>query len=459
MRIPRIITFLPVLLLLAAPGFAKKQEKPKEVKPGMNFFSVDQDIQLGKEASAQIEREVEVLPNKELTAYVEGIGRKLLAHAGQVPFPFTFKVVNDPSINAFALPGGPCYVNTGLIAAADSEAQVAGVLGHEIGHVLLRHGTNQASRANIFQMAAQLGGAMASSKGGILGSLAEAGIGLGANGVLMKFSRTAETQSDLVGARMLQAAGWNPLELARFFEKLEAESGKGGKVQEWFSSHPNPGNRVKTIQDDMRFYPKKNYTNGDDATFQRMKAIVKGIPAPKPKAQGAQISGNGQAPNTQAPNGFRVVRTPGYAVAVPQAWGQQIEQNQVNATLAPKDGVVQGQNGQLDVGFGALIAFSQHRAQNIADNTKALVQDMTQSNPTLKVTGQSQAVRIDNLDALITPLEAGESGIKRGDRERIALITVQHPQALFHMVLVAPSSVWSQAEPQFQAIVQSLRFQ
>ncbi len=228
---------------LCAGAAALAGAQPRELKPGWNLFTKEQDIQLGKEAAAEVEKQVQVVDNKPLSEYFQKIGQKLVATGMAGDFPYTFHVVLDPSINAFALPGGPTFMNTGLIAAADNEAQIAGVVAHEISHVALRHGTNQASKANFLQIAAMLGGAFLGKGGsGMLGQLSQLGIGLGANSVLLKFSRNAERDADISGARIMNAAGYNPIEMARFFEKLEAQSGNG--IQ-FFSDHPNPGNRLR----------------------------------------------------------------------------------------------------------------------------------------------------------------------------------------------------------------------
>src|SRR5437879_3309064 len=165
-----------LFLLASSALFAQLQQ----FKPGFNLFSKEQDVQLGKEAAAQVEKQMEVVRNPELQAYIERIGKRLAAQPQAGGFPYTFKVVKDPSINAFALPGGPTFVNTGLIAAADNEDQLAGVMAHEISHVALRHGTNQASKANLLQIPAALAGALIGN-GSLMGQLAQLGIGLGFN--------------------------------------------------------------------------------------------------------------------------------------------------------------------------------------------------------------------------------------------------------------------------------------
>ncbi len=267
------VIVMAVLTFALQPGLGQLHR----FKPGFNFFTRDQDIQLGKEAAAKIEKQVEVVNDKELNAYINLIGSKLAAQSQAGKYPYTFKVVNDPSINAFALPGGPTFVNTGLITAVDNEAQLAGVLAHEISHVALRHGTNQASKANLIQLPALLA-SKAVRSGSMLAQLSQLGIGLGANSVLLKFSRTAENQADLLGAQVAAQAGYNPVEIALFFKKLESEGGARGP--QFFSDHPNPGNRMKAIENEMRYIPQKSYS-GDTGQLARMKAIIAKLPAPK----------------------------------------------------------------------------------------------------------------------------------------------------------------------------------
>jgi predicted Zn-dependent protease len=253
----------------------------REPRPGFNLFSKEQDVQLGKEAAAQVEKEFELVQNAELQRYIDSIGSKLTRSKRAADFPYTFKVVSDDSINAFALPGGPMFIHTGLIKAAENEAQLAGVMAHEISHVALRHGTNQASKANLIQLPALLGSQLAGK--GLIGSLAQMGIGLGANSVLLNFSRGAETQADTNGALMMSDAGYNPMEMARFFEKLEAESGKRGRVAQFFSSHPNPGNRVKSVESLVQQLPRQQFSTGDNSGLGRAQAIVYKLPPPKKK--------------------------------------------------------------------------------------------------------------------------------------------------------------------------------
>ena len=262
--------FVIFMLSLTAVTLAAQSKK---LRPGFNLFSKEQDVQLGKESAAEVEKKMKVVDNSELQAYIGIVGKKLTSSADAGEFPYSFKVVVDKSINAFALPGGPMYIHTGLLAAADNESQMAGVMAHEVSHVALRHGTNQASKQQMLQLPAMLVG-QASGSGGLLGTLSQLGINLGANSVLLKFSRSAETEADLLGTRLMHNAGYNPTELANFFRKLETEGGNQNKLVEMFmASHPNPGNRVQAVQKEAKSLPTRTY-NGETGQFRSMQALV-----------------------------------------------------------------------------------------------------------------------------------------------------------------------------------------
>jgi predicted Zn-dependent protease len=267
-----LLSFLS-LSLLAAQG-------PTKLRPGFNLFSKDQDIQLGKESAAEVRKQMTVIDDPFLTSYVSRIGQRLASapEARDSGFPFTFAVVADPTINAFALPGGPMFINTGLLKAVDNEAQLAGVMGHEMSHVILRHGTNQASKAQLIQLPALL--ASQAAGGSLLGKLTQAGIGLGANSVLLKFSRGAESQADLMGSHLMAESGYDPIQMAKFFEKLNQQGGARGP--QFLSDHPNPGNREQAIQKEVGRLPTRKY-NYQTGAFERMKQVAAKIKEPPPK--------------------------------------------------------------------------------------------------------------------------------------------------------------------------------
>jgi predicted Zn-dependent protease len=254
---------------------------PTELRPGFNLFTKQQDIQLGRELAAQVRKQKTIVDDPLLISYVNAVGRHLMQsrEAKGSGFPFTFEVIADPSINAFALPGGPMFINTGLLKAVDNEAQLAAAMSHEMSHVILRHGTNQASKVNLIEIPVALAAQMTNSNS-LMGQLAEIGINLGANSVLLKFSRTDESQADLMGSHIMAEEGYDPRQMAKFFEKLNAKGDLG--AMQFFSDHPNPENRSKAINEEADRLPQRSYRY-QTGEFSRMKKEVANIHEPPPR--------------------------------------------------------------------------------------------------------------------------------------------------------------------------------
>src|SRR5213593_3050709 len=189
----------------------------RDPKPGFNLFSPQQDIQVGQEAKAKVAAEQPVVQNEQLTGYLTDLLKRLAnTPHGKSEFPYEIHAIASKDINAFALPGGPIYVYTGLIGEAGNEAELAGVIAHEMSHVKLRHGTHQASEAYLVELPLALAGKAAG--GGILGQLEQLGITLGFNSILLKMSRSAESEADYNGALTMADADYNPLAMAEFFQ-------------------------------------------------------------------------------------------------------------------------------------------------------------------------------------------------------------------------------------------------
>lgn len=245
----------------------------RSIKPGFNLFTPQQDIQLGQQAKAEVERTKPILRDGEMVSYLNQLGARLAKSPLAGNFPFTYEVVKDKNINAFALPGGPVFVNTATFAAAQNEAQLAGVLAHEMSHVALRHGTHEATKGQAVQILAVLAGAATGD--GKMGSLARAGISLGANSVLLHYSRDAESQADYNGARIMADAGYNPVEMANFFQNLETKGSEGALAQ-FLSDHPTPGNRVAAVQEEVRSMPRQSYVT-DSPQFAQVRQLAQRI--------------------------------------------------------------------------------------------------------------------------------------------------------------------------------------
>jgi len=270
------VCWIALAFLLQSSAWAAR-EPGQPLRPGFNMFSKQQDLQLGEATAKQVREQYPVVKNQFLQDYVRNLGQRLAAtrEARESGFPFTFTVLNVADVNAFALPGGPMFIFSGLLKATDNEAQLAGVMAHEMSHVILRHGTHEASKANLIRLPAILAGGIIGNDSAA-GRLANLGLGLGANSVILKFSRDAESEADALGAHLMSEAGYDPIEMVRFFEKLARDGSQG---PQFLSDHPNPGNRQEAIQAEIRTLPARRY-NYESGNFQRVKREVSELPPP-----------------------------------------------------------------------------------------------------------------------------------------------------------------------------------
>ncbi len=450
------------LQLLSAADKAPKPPKPakipkqRELKPGFTMFPVAQDIEMGKAAIKEIEPTVTILDDPAMTAYIKRLGDTITSQIKNPPFPFTYKMVNDPQINAFCVPGGFVYVNTGILINAENEGQVIGVMGHEIGHAILRHSANQMSKGMLLQGLATAGAMAGEMKGGMAGMAAQIGSGLGAQLMSMKFSRNHEKDSDAFGARLMSTAGYNPLEMARFFEKMEQMSGgkQAGGVAGWMASHPNPGSRVQLIEQEILAMPRANYT-ADTGQFARFKAAAAKVVPAKPK-QVQQGQGGAPAPDSTTVKGFSYFRGQSFEISYPKAWQAQGNPEADSVTMAPAEGVKQAGQG-VAIGLGVIVA--RYKAQSgkgdLARDTQALAAETLKGNNGMKQTAAPVSRTVDGQPALLTSFTS-PSPLENGN-EIDLLVTIQRPDGLLYMVLISPESQWRNTESIFDQIIGSVR--
>jgi beta-barrel assembly-enhancing protease len=247
-------------LALVTPGrvFAEDPEKDpdqignRNVSGKVNFYSLEKEIALGKQLASEVERQAKIINDPVVAEYVNRVGQNLVRNS-DAKVPFTIKVIDSEEVNAFALPGGFFFVNSGLILKADNEAELAGVMAHEIGHVAARHGTRQATRGEI----AQLGMIPLIFMGGWTGyGIYQAASVLVPVGFL-KFSRAMESEADLLGLEYMYKAGYDPTAFVDFFEKIETlEKRKPGTVAKVFSTHPPTDARIQAAQKNIQEYLK-----------------------------------------------------------------------------------------------------------------------------------------------------------------------------------------------------------
>jgi Zn-dependent protease with chaperone function len=416
---------LVLAILLAQPFMLMAQSgAPQLPSPGSPGMNREQQQKLGLQAMGEVYKQMPVLPDSSPeTQYIQHLGRKLVAVIpADRSWPYQFHVIPAADINAFALPGGPIFVNLGTIQAADNEAELAGVLAHEMSHVYMQHSAKQAPKATVAQIVAGLAGAVLPQSG--LGNLGRMGIQIGAGTMLMKYSRTDEAQADSTGAIIMYRAGYNPKSMADFFQKLEQKYGSGGP--QMLSDHPNPGNRQAAIQQEVRNWPQKNYVT-NSAEFPRVKEdagkvkaysaqeIANGaksgvweqqnrknnvMPANVPTSsnQGSG-AGNGAASGAGSGSGtgqdatdvaFKQVKPSGnfaqhegqgYNISYPDNWKVAGDQN--TTIIAPPSGAA-----ETGISYGVVVGTKAGDASSLDDATQQLAQGLAQDNPGMKVSGQ-----------------------------------------------------------------------
>jgi beta-barrel assembly-enhancing protease len=241
----------------------------------ITLISVADEIKLGREAQKDVRAQTPRVAGV-AASYVAGLGRRLAAQAGGPKYPYTFTIANYRDLNAFALPGGPVWINRGVLQAARTEAQVAGVLAHEIAHVAQRHAAQQISKGVIANGLLGLLGAVLGNAGGA--RTAQTGAQLLAGGYMMKFSRDDEREADRVGAAIVRRAGWDARGMLEFMQILREQQGRDpASVEVFLSSHPSPAERVDRLRAELR--GAKTAGRRDSASFRSVRAALAGMPA------------------------------------------------------------------------------------------------------------------------------------------------------------------------------------
>jgi beta-barrel assembly-enhancing protease len=260
--------------LLAGVRTGLRDETQPRASAGFNLFSPEQDIELGEASAEEIRRQLVVVRDERTERYLQRLGERLAAKAPGYRFPYKFVVVASPEVNAFALPGGYVFVNEGAIEAARSEGELAGVLAHEIAHVSLRHGTTQASRAYLAKTGLNIINAVTVALQGDVGRLAAVIGGAGANKLFLKSNREAEAQADAEGARLMAAVGYDPREMAEFFQRLDEREGFRGRGEP--GDHPDPASRVEAIGRVVAELNPAPARAHDSEEFRRVRARLSG---------------------------------------------------------------------------------------------------------------------------------------------------------------------------------------
>ncbi len=443
-----------LLFLALAPASAAAQRT--QLEPGFNIISIEEEIAMGRQVAAEAEQELTLIDDTLLGEYINRLGQQLATVAPFEAYAYEFTLVNDSGINAFALPGGFIYINRGIIEAADREAEVAGVLAHEIGHVALRHGTSQASKASIAQAPLTILGGIFGGGNGVGSILTQLGIGFGANSVFLKFSRDAEREADLIGAQILYDAGYDPTGMTEFFEKLAADGGSRGT--EFFSSHPNPDNRLDDVAgeiDRLGEPPATYFSNFSE--FRRIKERLADIPEEE-RSRTDDVTE--ERPRTRPPElpsrRYQNYQTSSLRMVHPVNW--RAYETADSVTFAPDRGIAPDNGG---LGYGLLVSTFEPTPDRrgrltLEDATDQLIRSLRGRNPSMRIGQGYRRELLDGWNALSVGIDS-ESPF--GGPERDWLVTAFGPNGRFYyFIAVAPDQAFDDYEPTFGTIFDSLRF-
>lgn len=457
-----LFAWIALIAISVMPATALAQTP---IKYHSNKYSIQDDVQLGREAARQAEEQFPLLRDNEVQNYVENVGRRLVS---SIPsqfqhseFGYYFKVVNARDINAFALPGGPMYINRGMIEAARTEGEMAGVMAHEISHVALRHGTAQATKGQKYGLLAGIAGIAGTIFGGpAVGQLAQAPFAV----YFLKFSREYENEADLLGAQIMARAGYDPRDLANMFRTIEQQGGGGGG---FLSSHPSAKDRHARINKEAQLL-RVNSGVRDSREFARVQERLRGY-GPAPTMAEIQRSGQrypsgentGNYPNNPPRGGVEYpssryqnvsIFNGGAQVNVPSNWRQINEGNSV--WFAP-DGAYGQLNGQVVYTHGASFGVAQTSNRNLQRGTDELINSLAQGNRNLRASGGYQRASLSGRTALFTTLTNVNEAT--GRPELVRLITTQLSNGqLFYMIAVAPQNERN-FERAFDTMMRSLR--
>jgi peptidase M48-like protein len=433
------------------------------ITPPENKYSPAEDVKLGQQAAAEVERQLPLMHDDAVSSYVDQLGRRLvdaippeLMHS---EFRYTFKAVNVREINAFALPGGPMFVNRGMIEAAHTEGEVAGVMAHELSHVVLRHGTAQASKATKYEIGTVAGAVLGAIIGGRVGSVVAETTRFGLGTAFLRFSREFEKQADIEGSHIMARAGYDPRDMANMFKTIEKQGGPGGP--QWLSDHPNPGDRYEYITREAQLLQVQNPVR-DTRGFEQVQTHLKQLPRAPTTEEATRGSGRSPSRGENRPPVGNVERPSSrystysednlFRVSVPSNWREL--QGSTAVTFAPQ-GAYGSVNGQSVFTHGVEIGLMRNETHDLSTATDELISSLSRGNPDLRPSSEADRFTFANRTGLRTVLS--NTSEATGQPETIQLFTtLLRDGTLFYMLGVAPRDEYRDYQPVFQRIVNSV---
>lgn len=445
--------------LLPVAAFAQQTQ----IKEPKNKYKVQDDVKLGNQAAAEVEKQFPLINDRDAALYIERVGERL---ANAIPsqfrhseFDYRFKWVNARDLNAFALPGGPMYVNRGMIEAAKNEGELAGVMAHELSHVALRHATAQATKQSSAKNT--LGTIGLILGGAILGGQTGAQLGaLGAQAWMTKYSREYESQADILGARIMADAGYDPRDLANVFRTIQSQGGGGGP--EFLSSHPDPGNRYQKINREAQYLQVSQNPIKVTRDFSRTQERFRAMPRAKSMAEIQQEYKNGQGTSNPTSSGrySENVQSPSsrmrsynslswLRINVPSNWLDFGGQNSV--MFAPE-----GAYGDQGITHGIMIGTYNGQNRNLSQDTRDYVNEVLKGNSYLRQRSETSRTTVDGRQGNLTSL-SGRSPVTN----RAELVTIYTTQLrngeLFYTITVVPDGESYNYSSAFRNVLSSIQ--
>jgi beta-barrel assembly-enhancing protease len=436
------------------------------IEPHRNSYSPQQDVELGGRAAREVREQLPMVNDGPTRNFVARIGERLVAEIPaelrQPLFRYTFDVVNLKEINAFALPGGPMFLHRGMLEAARTDGEVAGVMAHELSHVILRHGTVQASKGQKFQLGAMAGQVLGSIVGGRTGSVIAQGSQFGLGTYFLKYSREYEREADLLGAQIMARAGYDPREMANMFQTIARQGGGG---PEWLSDHPNPGNRQDAINREAAML-RVDGSSRSNAGIESVHARLARMP-PAPTTQQVARASQGQRrdEDSRGTSGrglrieppssrWRTYRPWDFlSLSVPSNWRRIDGEGAV--AYAPEGGYLQ-QNGRSTFTHGIEVGVMEGDGGSLQQRTEQLLQGFARTNPQLRRQGGYARTDVDGHEALTTTL-TNVSDVT-GDRETVTVSTVRLEDGnVLFLIGVAPQDETRTYVNTFSRVRQSLQ--
>jgi beta-barrel assembly-enhancing protease len=439
------------------------------ITPPSNKYTPAQDVELGQQAAKEVEQQLPLLRDDGIESFVDRIGRRLVQvtppELQHPEFRYSFKVINVREINAFALPGGPIYLNRGMIQAAAVEGEVAGVMAHELSHVILRHGTAGATKQQPFQIGTMAGAIVGAIIGGRTGQVVAEGTEFGLGTIFLRYSREYEKQADLLGVQLMARAGYDPLDLMHMFQTIAKQGGGGGP--QFMSDHPNPGNREAYITQEASHLRIEGRA-GDSREFARVQDHLRSM-SPAPTTE--QVARRGKQTPTQtgqpAPDERSIetrVALPSsryrsytggdlFRVSVPDNWREVA--TSVSVKFVP-DGAYGQVQGQTVFTHGAELGSTRNEIHSLQEATQEFIDGLTQSNPSLRATRGLQDTTLSGRNGLVATLNNVSEVTGRGETVTV-FTTLLRDGNLFYCIAVAPQDEYPAYQRSFQRVVQSIR--